>query len=69
MSEIAIIGAGMTSAITNPLESEMIKAILGADALLGHDENCQAWIKYHKKQRGDEGESGRRSRRRRRSSS
>ena len=43
-----IIGAGMTCAITNPLEAEMMKAILGADALLGHDENCQAWIAHHK---------------------
>lgn len=58
-----IIGAGMTSAITNPLESEMIKAILGADALLGHDENCQAWIAYYKKHSSN-GDSGtRRSRR------
>ena len=62
-----IIGAGMTSAITNPLESEMVKAILGADVLLGHDENCQAWIMYHKKQSGD-ATGGRRTRRRRRSS-
>ena len=60
-----IIGAGMTSAITNPLETEMLKAILGADALLGHDENCQAWIMYHKKQSGEDG--SRRARRRRRS--
>jgi len=44
-----IIGAGMTSAITNPLETEMVKAIFGADALLGHDENCLAWITYHRR--------------------
>jgi 5-methyltetrahydrofolate--homocysteine methyltransferase len=49
-----IIGAGMTSAITNPLEAEMVKAFLGADALVGHDENCQAWIAYHKKADGGE---------------
>lgn len=58
-----IIGAGMTSAITNPLETEMMKAILGSDALLGHDENCQAWISYHKKQNA--GKEGARRRRRR----
>ncbi|MDX1413301.1 MAG: dihydropteroate synthase [Candidatus Promineifilaceae bacterium] len=63
-----IIGAGMTSAITNPLESEMVKAILGADALLGHDENCQAWIMYHKNQSNGDGSSSRRARRRPRSS-
>ena len=62
-----IIGAGMTSAITNPLEAEMMKAILGADALLGHDENCQAWIAYHKKQSAsNENGSSRRARRPRR---
>jgi 5-methyltetrahydrofolate--homocysteine methyltransferase len=58
-----IIGAGMTSAITNPLETEMVKAILGADALLGHDLNCQSWITYHKKLSGDDGSEVRRARR------
>jgi 5-methyltetrahydrofolate--homocysteine methyltransferase len=58
-----IIGAGMTSAITNPLETEMIKAILGADALLGHDENCQAWIAHHKQQSSNGDARSRRSRR------
>ena len=58
-----IIGAGMTSAITNPLETEMVKAILGADALLGHDENCAAWITYYKKQSGSGKSSARRTRR------
>ncbi len=48
-----IIGAGMTCAITNPLETEMVQAILGADALLGHDENCQAWIAYYKQHSGN----------------
>jgi len=58
-----VIGAGMTSAITNPLETEMVKAILGADALLGHDENCAAWIAYYKKQSGSGDGSARRTRR------
>jgi 5-methyltetrahydrofolate--homocysteine methyltransferase len=62
-----IIGAGMTSAITNPLETEMVKAILGADALMGHDENCQAWIKHHKQNSPKSERSGRRARRSRRS--
>ncbi len=62
-----IIGAGMTSAITNPLEAEMMKSILGADALMGHDENCAAWIAYYKKQNSDADSGGRRTRRRRRS--
>ncbi len=64
-----IIGAGMTSAITNPLESEMVKAILAADALLGHDENCAAWITYYKKQSGTGDSSTRRTRRTRRTRS
>lgn len=58
-----IIGAGMTCAITNPLEEEMMKAILGADALLGHDENCQAWIAYYKKQNSNVDGGTRRARR------
>ncbi|MCP5100877.1 MAG: dihydropteroate synthase [Chloroflexi bacterium] len=64
-----IIGAGMTCAITNPLEAEMMKAILGADALLGHDENCAAWISHHKKQTAGADGTPRRARRRRRGSS
>jgi 5-methyltetrahydrofolate--homocysteine methyltransferase len=38
------IGAGMTCAITNPLELEIMTAIRAADLLMGQDENCMAWI-------------------------
>lgn len=38
------IAAGMTCAITNPLEPEIKSAILAADVMLGHDENCVNWI-------------------------
>jgi 5-methyltetrahydrofolate--homocysteine methyltransferase len=38
------IGAGLTSAITNPLETEIKQAIMAADVMMGHDENCAAWI-------------------------
>ena len=58
-----IIGAGMTCAITNPLEAEMMKAILGADAIMGHDKNCHAWIGHHKTALGSNGADGRRARR------
>lgn len=58
-----IIGAGMTCAITNPLEAEMRKAILAADALMGHDENCQAWIAHHKLHESNGDGSTRRARR------
>ncbi len=40
-----MIGAGMTSAIMNPLHLEDIQAILGADVVMGHDPNCSSWIK------------------------
>jgi 5-methyltetrahydrofolate--homocysteine methyltransferase len=40
-----MIGAGMTSAIMNPLHLEDIQAILGADVVMGHDPNCGSWIK------------------------
>jgi len=39
------IGAGMTSAITNPLHSEIMHAIWGADVMMGHDPECRRWIK------------------------
>jgi len=38
------IAHGLTSAITNPCESDIRQAIYAADALAGHDENCAAWI-------------------------
>lgn len=61
------IAAGMTCAITNPLEESIKNAILGADALMGHDENCQAWIAANKpKAENSGGRHQRRSRRSRR---
>jgi len=39
------IAAGLTSAITNPIEEEIMKAILGADVMMGHDKDCRRWIK------------------------
>jgi 5-methyltetrahydrofolate--homocysteine methyltransferase len=38
-------GAGMTSAITNPMHVEVIKACMGADVMLGHDPDCARWIR------------------------
>jgi 5-methyltetrahydrofolate--homocysteine methyltransferase len=37
--------AGMTSAITNPMHVEVIKACMGADVMLGHDPDCARWIR------------------------
>jgi 5-methyltetrahydrofolate--homocysteine methyltransferase len=38
------IGAGMTSAIMSPMHAEVKTAIMAADVLAGHDENCASWI-------------------------
>ena len=38
------IASGLTSAITNPIEHEIKQAIMAADVLMGHDENCSDWI-------------------------
>lgn len=56
------ITAGLTSAITNPLEAEIKTAILAADVMMGHDENCAAWIQAS---RGDVTAAERPERRRR----
>jgi 5-methyltetrahydrofolate--homocysteine methyltransferase len=42
------IAAGMTCAITNPIDAEIKKAILAADVMMGHDENCAAWLMTHR---------------------
>jgi len=43
------IGAGMTSAITNPMHLPEMEAVKGADLVMGHDPRCKAWIKSSKK--------------------
>jgi 5-methyltetrahydrofolate--homocysteine methyltransferase len=58
------IASGMTCAITNPLEESIRKAILAADVLMGHDENCSAWLAAHREAAGGEGRGRRRERRR-----
>jgi 5-methyltetrahydrofolate--homocysteine methyltransferase len=42
------IGAGLTSAITNPLHEEVMQAVLGADVMMGHDPDCRAWIRKYR---------------------
>jgi 5-methyltetrahydrofolate--homocysteine methyltransferase len=39
------IAAGMTSAITNPLHEEVLRAVMGADVIMGHDPDCMRWIR------------------------
>jgi 5-methyltetrahydrofolate--homocysteine methyltransferase len=63
-----LIGAGMTSAITNPLHPEEVSGIMGADVAMGHDPNCMRWIQKFREPmaEGQEGARGRRESRRRR---
>ncbi len=42
------ISAGMSCAITNPLETEIKKMLLAADVMMGNDENCAAWLSAHR---------------------
>jgi 5-methyltetrahydrofolate--homocysteine methyltransferase len=60
------IGAGMTSAITNPLEGEIRQAILAADVLTGRDSNCATWIRTYREPAVEGEEPRRRESRRRR---
>ena len=62
------VGAGMTSAILNPLHAEEMSGIMGADVMMGTDPECRRWIKKYREP-APEGESrgarGDRERRRR----
>ncbi|MEQ8585586.1 MAG: methyltetrahydrofolate cobalamin methyltransferase [Thalassobaculaceae bacterium] len=64
------IGAGMTSAIMNPLHAEEMAGVMGADVMMGHDPECRRWIKRFREPaaEGQEalGARGGRERRRRR---
>jgi 5-methyltetrahydrofolate--homocysteine methyltransferase len=39
------IGAGLTSAIMNPMHLEIVKSCMAADVMMGHDPDCARWIK------------------------
>ena len=65
---VMAIASGLTSAITNPLEAEIMEAIRAANVMMGNDENCEAWIMANRED-GEKGtgrnrRSGRRRRRR-----
>ena len=60
-------GAGMTSAILNPLHSEEMASIMGADVMNGVDPNCARWIKKFREPAAEgAAATGGRERRRRR---
>lgn len=40
--------AGLTAAITNPLEEEIRLAIMAGNVMRGQDENCAAWLQAHR---------------------
>ena len=63
------IGAGMTSAIANPLHTELMQAVRGANAIMGLDPQCAEWIRNYRESvaEGAEGRGRRGGRRRRRS--
>ncbi len=63
------IAAGMTSAITNPLEEQIHKTILATNVLMGVDENCEAWLRAQRLAEHGEDNTDRRRRRERRSGS
>jgi 5-methyltetrahydrofolate--homocysteine methyltransferase len=39
------IASGLTSAITNPLHGDIVRACMGADVMMGHDPDCAQWIR------------------------
>jgi 5-methyltetrahydrofolate--homocysteine methyltransferase len=61
------IGAGMTSAILNPLHPEEMAGVMGADVLAGHDPDCRRWLAKYREPRPEamEGRRERTGRRRR----
>lgn len=59
------IAAGMTSAITNPIEEEIRMAIKAADVMMGHDPNCERWLMANRDGAGKEDRRAERRRARR----
>jgi 5-methyltetrahydrofolate--homocysteine methyltransferase len=52
------IASGMTSAITNPLEDDVIKAVMGANVMMGHDTQCMNWIRKYREPLPEGAEGG-----------
>ena len=58
------IGAGLSSAITNPMAEGLMQAIRGSDVMMGHDSQCVNWIAAYREPPAA-GAGNRRRRRRR----
>ena len=52
----------MTSAIMSPMHAEVKTAIMAADVLAGHDENCASWIREFRDPNAGGGAGGARRR-------
>ena len=57
-------GAGMTSAIVNPLHAEIVTALFGADVMLGQDPECRVWIERFRSRDGNQEQRAKRRGRR-----
>lgn len=58
------IASGLTSAITNPLEENVLQAVFGADVMMGNDPDCFKWIKKYRASDSNDDFTGKRDRRR-----
>ncbi len=61
------IGAGLTSAITDPIDAGIMQAARGADVIAGHDPECGRWLAAYREVPAAGTERQRRGRRQRRS--
>ena len=59
-------GAGMTSAILNPLHPEEMNGLMGADVMLGNDPHCAKWLQKFREPALEGGRGDKSERRRRR---
>ena len=59
------ISAGLTTAITNPLQPELKSAVMAADVLMGNDQDAGRWIREHRVAPPEGEAGGRRVNRRR----
>ena len=57
------IGAGLTSAITNPMVTSLMQAVRGANVMMNHDSQCMDWIAAYREPAAEGGQGTRRRRR------